>query len=73
MEWVIATFHLRRSKTMARYPQEGWHYSDSQFPSCSMAPLRRPHSYSSGRETAKVSQSSSLEAASRARLGARLQ
>lgn len=54
MVWVIATFHLRRSKAMARHTQEGWHYNDCQFPSYSMAPLRRPHGYSSGRERVKV-------------------
>lgn len=32
MEGVIATFHLRRSKTIARYDQEGQHCSDSKLP-----------------------------------------
>lgn len=73
MEWVIATFHLRRSKIMARYTQEGWHYDDSQLPSYSMVPLRRPHSCSSGRERANGCQSASLEVTSRARLEAQLQ
>lgn len=72
MAWVIATFHLRRSKTMARHTQEGWHYNDSQLPSYLMVPLRRPHSHSSERERAKVCQSPSMEAASRARLGTQL-
>lgn len=42
MEWWIATFHLRRSKTMARHSQEGCHYNDSQLPSYLMSPFRTP-------------------------------
>ena len=36
-------------------------------------PLRRPHNYSSGRETTEVCQPSSLQVAFRARLGTQLQ
>lgn len=69
MEWVIATFHPRLWQDTLKKDST----TTASSPPIQCHPLGDPTSYSSGRERAKVCQSSSPEAASRPRLRAWLQ